>query len=198
MEKVFVEFNKLFAMSEATRKRIEMVTEEIIVEKKEILVRQGRPSPYVYFIEEGLLLITKIEGDKEVLTWVLIEMDFVISIGAFFEQLLAKDTIQAGERAVLKRMRYDQLMEICKADREFEAVVFRLKDRYYDRQNECCSKLRLEPIERYRWLMERHPELLTRLPVETLCKYLAITEARLYGIVKKIRAAARMKAISRK
>ena len=78
-------------------------------------------------------------------------------------------------------------MEICRHDPEFERVVTKLRAMYYDRHNDSCGKLKAAPIERYRWLMENYPELLTRLPVAILCKYLDIKEGALRKIMKEIR-----------
>lgn len=192
MELVFAVFAKHFEMEEETKQLLELHTEEAIFKKGEVIVKQGRPSPYVYFNVQGLVQIFTEMGEIKIVTWLLKELDFMMSIDAFFEQEPAKDTMQAIERTVVKRISYHHLMEICQADPEFEKVVGKLVRKYYARNHERDKMLGLPDLDKYLCLLEKDPELLTRVPVEILCNYLRMTQGRFFAIRKELRMAKRI------
>jgi CRP-like cAMP-binding protein len=152
--------------------------------KKALLLKAGHICQHIYFIHKGLLRCFYYHGDAEVCSWFMREGDVIISVESFFRQVASYESIQALEDCELFYMEYKDLQHIYRQYPEFNFVARVLTEKYY-----CLSEQRLFSIrmmrsqERYEYLTEHHPELVSRVPAKHLASYLGITEVML-SIIK--------------
>src|SRR5438067_9646520 len=82
------------------------------VSRKDYLLKAGRISNYIYFIEKGLIRCFYLKEAIEVSSWFMKEGDVIISIESFFQQKPSYESIQALEDCILYYISYAQLQFI--------------------------------------------------------------------------------------
>ena len=144
--------------------------------KGDYILKEGEICQDVYFLESGLIRIFDQQDDKENTSWLLKEGDIFISVASFFRQQPADESIVALEDCNCWRINYDQLEKTCKEFEEFNVHRRIITEHYYCRYRDRAKILTLSPKERYAYLIEKEPELLTRVPLNLLSSYLNLPQ----------------------
>jgi len=146
-----------------------------LLNRNEVLLREGETCQYLYFVHEGLLRAYHYEGDKEVTSWFRLEEDVVMSISGFYEQQPSDVTIEALEDTALLRLHYTDLQRIYAAFPEANTIGRMLMERYVQQSDERARMLCMPARERYLYILERRPELVQRVSLFHLASYLDMT-----------------------
>ena len=155
--------------------------------KKGWLLRAGNVSRQICFIESGLLRCFYIRDGNEVCSWFMKEGDIIISVESFFTQKPGYETIQAIEPCALHYISYEQLQSAYRHFPEFNFIARVLTEKYYALSEQRLYAIRMQRApERYRYLMENHPELILRVPSKWIASYLGITEVTLSALKGKL------------
>lgn len=155
--------------------------------KKDILLKIGRVSEDIYFINQGLFRCFYLIEDKEISSWFMKEGDVMISVESFFKQSISYESIQAIENAVVHSISYTELQYIYKNFSEFNFIGRVLTERYYALSEQRLHSLRFKNArKKYMHLLQNHPELILRVPSKYLASYLGINEVTLSKIKRDI------------
>lgn len=155
--------------------------------KKEYLLKAGHIAQSVCFIQQGLLRAFYIKGDKDVTSWFMKEGDISVSIESFYDQIESYENIQALEDCVLYYINHKELEYIYREFEEFNFIGRVLTIKYHKLWVKQLFSIRMQSAcERYKWLLENHPDLLVRVPAKYIASYLDITDVTLSTIRAKL------------
>ena len=111
------------------------------------------------------------------------EGDVIVSVESFFNQSPSYEAIQALEDCTLYYITYDELQFIFRNFMEFNFIGRILIEKYYTLSERRLYSLRMQKAQdRYKYLMDHHPELILRVPSKHLASYLGIAEPTLSTI----------------
>lgn len=162
---------------------LETTIQRIELRKGDHLLRAGQICRNLYFIESGLLKCYYIHKGKSVIDWFFGELETVVSIDSFYDQIAGEDFIQAIEKSVLYYISHEQLDYAYRAFREFDKLgrVLTLKYlRVWHRQTRNVRMLSAK--ERYLLLLQTRPDLINRVDVKDMASFLGISRERLSKI----------------
>lgn len=97
MEELTVLINSIYPVSQELRDHLLRVVKAKTVYKKEFLLKAGKVSHSLCFIQKGLLRAYYIKGSTQVSAWFMTDGDFIVSIESFYEQKESYESIQALE-----------------------------------------------------------------------------------------------------
>ena len=127
----------------------------------------------ILIIHKGLLKCYYLLDGTPVSDWFFGEMETIVSIDSFYDQVPSKDFIQALENTDLFYITYDDLENLYRNFIEFNVIGRILTNKYlriWHRQAQNIRMLTAE--ERYAFLLANQPELINRVPVRDLASYL--------------------------
>ena len=161
--------------------RIHLKTRKL--HKKDFLLKIGRVSEEIYFINQGLIRCFYLIDDKEVSSWFMKEGDVMISVESFFKQSISYESIQAVEDSVVHYITYSELQYLYKNFSEVNFIGRVLTERYYTLSEERLHSIRFKSArKKYAHLIKNHPELILRVPSKYLASYLGINQVTLSKI----------------
>jgi CRP/FNR family transcriptional regulator, anaerobic regulatory protein len=188
MEALLYFLNSIHALSDGLQNYLFEILKTKELKKKDFLLKAGHVCRNVCFIEKGLLRCFYTKGDGEVSSWFMKEGDVIISIESFYQQKESYESIQAIEDSLVYFISYTELNYIYRTFPEFNFIGRVLTEKYYTLWAEQLYALRMQQAtERYKWLMDHHPELILRVPAKYIASYLGIDETTLSKI-KNVRA----------
>lgn len=187
MKNLLVYLQSIHPCSIALQNHLFTVLKVKELSRKEYLLKHGRVSKEICFIEKGLLRCFYFKDDKEVCSWFMKEGDVTIPVKSFFNQRSSNEIIQALEDCILYYITYDELQYIYKTYPEFNFISRVLIEQYYSLSEQRLYSIRMQrSYERYDFLMEQHPDLIQRVQSKYLASYLGITVETLSRIRSKV------------
>ena len=158
-----------------------LVAAEIM--KKQFILKRGHICYNIYFIQQGLVRCFYTKEEREISSWFMCEGDVVISVESFFKQQPSYESIQALEDCAVCYISYRDLQYAYDTFPEFNITGRVLTEKYYMLSEQRLHSIRKQSaLEKYRFLMEHHPDLIRRVPSKYLSSYLGITEEHLSRI----------------
>ncbi|HEV9035643.1 MAG TPA: Crp/Fnr family transcriptional regulator [Puia sp.] len=157
------------------------------LKQEELLLSAGQVCKNIYFIRRGLLKCFYIVHEREVSDWFFGELETVVSIDSFYDQVASEDFIQALEDCELFCISFGELNYLFRTFVEFNVVgrvLFNKYLRIWHRQARNIRMLTAE--ERYQFLLTTQPNLIQRVPVRDLASYLDMSRETLSRMRRRI------------
>ncbi|WP_423147696.1 Crp/Fnr family transcriptional regulator [Rubrolithibacter danxiaensis] len=155
----------------------------IEVPAKTTLLEEGKISRTMFFIEKGCLRTWVNSNGKDITTQFFFEGDSVSSIESFRTNKPSLYSIESIEPSILLTISQKEFQAILKSSptgkKEMEEHLFR---RLFQSQQIFFSYLKNSPQQRYKDLIEQHPEIIQRVPQHYIASYLGITSVSLSRI----------------
>jgi len=143
------------------------------VMSEEVLLRPPQVCEHLYFIKKGLLKCYYMLHGQEVCDWFFGEMETVVSIDSFYDQLPSIDFIQAIEDCILYYITYRELDYLYQNYVEFNVVGRVLTNKYLRIWHKQAKNIRmLTAEERYQFLLDTQPGLVNRVSIKDLSSHL--------------------------
>jgi CRP-like cAMP-binding protein len=175
-QSLLVLFNSIEPLSHEIESEIASLLQHKVVQKKELLLRAGQICKHIYFIEKGLLRSYYFEDDNEVTTWFMKENDLIISVKSFFLQTESVENIEAIEEVSLHYISFDALMKLYNKHHSFCTIGRVLTQHYYIKSEERLLNIhKKEALAKYHYLLQQHPDIISRSPLKHIASYLGIT-----------------------
>ena len=187
MEEVFQLLNMVQPIAPPLREHLVNILRQKTLKKREYLLRAGQVCRNIYFIRKGMLRCYYLKDGKEVCSWFMKEGDVVISIESFYSQTASNEYLQALEETETWYISFQELQSIYHQFPCFNITGRIITQQYH--QHWACQlfAIRMQSAEeRYKWLMENHPQLLMRVPGKYIATYLDIAEVTLSKIRAKM------------
>lgn len=159
-----------------------------IIARKEILISEGDCCPHIYFVEKGLLcsFLTDDAGEAHVVQFAL-EGYWISDLYSFFSGKPAIYTVEALEDCqllVLDKRGFEAACDhLNKFERFFRILV---QNAYVQAQYRIARTFSADAGQRYLELVERHPDIVQRVPQFLIASYLGVKPQSLSRIRKQI------------
>ena len=187
MEHLLQFLERIHSLSDELKFHLAGILKEMVLSKKEFLLRAGSTSRCLCSIKHGLLRCFYSKDGIDISSWFMKEGDVIYSVESFLTQKPSYEYIQALEETSLFYITYEELKHIYETFPEFNYIGRALTEKYYVLSERRLYSLRMQRSqERYDYLLENHPELILRVPAKYLASYLGITEVTLSKIKSKI------------
>lgn len=187
MQHLLTSINTYHQLSEAAENALENCFEKIMLDKNELLLREGNICRHLYFLEQGALRgFYNLDG-KEITHWFGFENDFVTSFHSFITGQAAVENIQLVEECTLWRIAKNDLEGLYNDYHEIERLVRIAYEKYYIRLEERYVNAQFKSAkERYEQLLEQSPHILERVSLGSIASYLGISQETLSRIRSRI------------
>jgi len=160
-------------LSAACLAHLRKITKTTTLKQEEMLLSAGQVCRNLYFIRRGLLKCFYIVHQREVSDWFFGELQTVVSIDSFYDQVASEDFIQALEDCELFYITYEDLAYLYRTFIEFNVVGRVLTNKYLRIWHRQARNIRmLTAEERYTFLLQTQPELINRVSVRDLASFL--------------------------
>jgi CRP-like cAMP-binding protein len=156
--------------------------------KNELFLKEGKISDTYFFLEKGFMRAFAIDPDgNEVTTGFYAPNSVVFEVSSFFNRTRSKENIQALTDCEGWFITYEELNELfhsLPAFREFGRSVL---VRGYSTLKARMLSVITEPAEdRYKQLLQTHPEIFQHAQLKHIASYLGITDTSLSRIRKEL------------
>jgi CRP-like cAMP-binding protein len=154
--------------------------------KGELLLEEGKKTQDSYMVMKGCLRSFYTIDGLEKTTDFFLEQE-IITPACSIDNSASKYSIAALEDAVLLVSNPDTEAEGFSRFPEFEALCRKMSERELIKKQEALDMFKISsPEERYLFLLQKHPELLQRVPQYYIASYLGIQPQSLSRLRKRI------------
>lgn len=179
-------FRTDFGMAESDANEVLPYFRFIRVNKKEILLREGDISKYLYFINKGCIRSYYIsEEGTDATRNIFTEGKFSVVLNSFINEKPSRECLQTLEDTELLRMNKPDFTYLLETNSSWEKF-YRIKlerSRIMD-SSRLESFIRMNAKERYEHLLKHNPEFIRRFSNKIIASYLGITQENLSRLKK--------------
>lgn len=166
---------------------LDKMTKTTVIKKGESFLRNGNVARYAAFVISGQFAFTIIddEGNEKIIRFAFAD-DFLANCESFYQLAPSAVGITALEDSVIRRINIKQLqplydLHICIGNVNLK-IYQEMASQTFEHQYILSLK---NPVKRYKFLMEKRPEIIRRISIKNIAKYLyvsreAISRARLF------------------
>ncbi len=150
----------------------------IEAKRNELLLREGETCKYVYFIAKGCLQVFVHDNEmNETTRDIVTEDNWCSELISFGSGQPATENIRAVEPAELLAIDRNGFQEMMQTVPQFDKVYRQiLEASYANSVYRINTFVALSALDRIKWLMEKRPELITRLSSKLIASYLGINK----------------------
>ncbi|MBK7709482.1 MAG: Crp/Fnr family transcriptional regulator [Acidobacteria bacterium] len=184
----FVDYIKtFFPLSDAVAEELLGKSRKHSFQRHHLLHREGEVCDRLWFVERGLVRwFYHDEEGRDITDSFAAEHSFVTAFDSFFQRKPSRYFIEVLEDSEIYSMRYSDLDESFKKFPEIERVSRLVLLEILEQQLEKNTALQFRTAEqRYRFIIEKHPDLLQRVSLGNIASYLGITQETLSRIRSK-------------
>ncbi len=143
------------------------------VKKETVLLREGERCQYMYFIKRGAMMGQTIHQQKEIVTYISIDNEFVSSISGLHGVVPSQEAIIAVEDSELIAMHNDDLQELFSKYFDMNYLFRVMVEQYYRDAQERTHIIRVgNAKERYLYFINTKPGYIERLPLHLVASML--------------------------
>jgi CRP-like cAMP-binding protein len=157
-------------------------------EKGQVLIKEGEIARVCAFVLKGTFKnTTQCQEDEEKILGFGFETDFLASCESYNCQQPSAFAIVAMEPSLLMVTDNDRLVELCYKNQQVANAGFLLTIQLMQEHEEHLKILSLNsPLLRYEYMLKNHPELLQKVSLTDLAKYLYVSREALSRARKQI------------
>ncbi len=146
-------------------------------------LREGQIADYIWYIEAGSTRIYYRKSSKEITEWIALDREFFLSITSFFTRTPSRLIIHTLEPSVLWGIHYRDFMRLADAYHEIEKLLRKMVTRSLILSQERMESIQFETAhQRYLRLIQTHPDIIQRVPLQHIASFLGITKETLSRI----------------
>lgn len=162
--------------------------EPMEVKRGKHILKQGAVCKYVYFIVKGCVQVYVYDKNgNEYTRSFYLENNWVTDIFGFKNRTPSTEFIKCIEESKFLRIHHDAFQMLCSKVPLFDSMYKNLLESSYNttiyRVNTLTS---MSALERIQWLMEKKPELLTRISSKLIASYLGISPETMTRLKSKL------------
>ena len=187
--------HSIYPMPPELEEHLRTILKIKLLKKKEVLLTAGNTCKNVYFVSKGLLRSYYLNDDKEESKWFMKEGDVVFAVKSFLTQTPSNESIEALENCELYYITYHELQDIYKNHVSFNFQRGILTEKYYLLSEERSDTARfLKPLDRYKFLLNEYPELVSRVQTNYLASYIGVSRSTMYRLKVKVKLKSKSRA----
>lgn len=156
------------------------------IKKNEVFVEEGKICRHLYFLEKGLLRYFIIKDGNDITKTFTIAPYLFTSTLSFRNQKPANESIQAIEKSIVWQTTFSKMNELTKLN-SWNHFVKKVVNEVQEFAESLLMEVRTETAEkRYEKLLEKHSDLIHKIPLKHLSSFLGIAPQSLSRIRKKL------------
>lgn len=173
-------------LSEASRTQLKGCISVKSIPKGEYILKQGEVCKHLYFVNKGMVRIFYYKNGKEITEWFANEKHFCFSISSYFSQSPSNLIIEAIEDSEVFFLSKEAQYQLHKTNIEIANMMIASLSRALILSQQRMEALQFQTAkQRYYTLLEEHPEILKKVPLQYLASYLGMTQETLSRIRAK-------------
>ncbi|UZO82397.1 Crp/Fnr family transcriptional regulator [Aquimarina sp. ERC-38] len=159
--------------------------DELVIKRKEYLKLQGSIDTNLYYITTGSLRIYVVDEFEEHIIRFGYQTNFIAALDSFINEKPSDLYIQAIKKSRIKVIRKTNFMNFVRSSEENIGIWYlMLEDLILQQMERERDILTSSPLERYRRVSVRSPQLFQEIPDKYIASYLRMTPETLSRIKK--------------
>lgn len=158
---------------------------EVEINRNEYLKVKGSIDTNLYFIEEGSLRIYLIDEFEEHTIRFGYQNNFIVSLDCFITEQPSDYYIQALKKTKLKVLKKDVFKKLISSEKELQnfwtIILEQIVLQQLEREKDILTS---SPIERYKRVLKRSPQLFQEIPNKYIANYLKMAPETLSRLKK--------------
>ena len=160
---------------------------QINLEPMDDVFYPGDICKYMYFIKTGAVMAYSPHDDKEIVTYISVENEFVSSLSGLYGESPTREGLRAIEPTTLLGVHTDILQKWYDEFFELNFIIRKVYENYYRDAQERSHVVRLgDAKERYLYFAKTRGEIVERLPVSVLASFLDMKTETLMRIKRQV------------
>ena len=176
-QKLFSALNQFVMLSPQHQEELSKVVKVQELPQDVVLLALGEVSNHLHFLVEGTVRAVCYQDNKEITAWFGFEGDFVNSFYSFVSRKPSLESIVVMANCKLVSISYEDLQGLYEKDYLWNKLGRLVIENYYIEYGERILSLQsMSASERYDELIDKHPDILTKVKLGHLASYLGITQ----------------------
>lgn len=176
-------FDDFHVISQDSFEKIEKITTQLNLKKKEELQAIGKTCKTIYFLNKGLARIYYLKDGTDVTDSFILENNIIVRVESLFRNLPSKKAIEVLEDSEIIAIDAHKLFQLYDENPSIERLFRKIfEESHVETVNRIESLQFNSAEERYRNLIEDHPEIIKRIPLKYIASFLGITQVSLSRI----------------
>ena len=186
MDAFFKTISHFSQLSEQSKQALAGILKKLELPKGHVLVKQNTICNHTWFIEKGLTRTYYLKNGKDITDWISPENSFACSILSYLTRTPDRRIIELLEPSIIWAIHNNDLEGLCAKHHDIENLgrhlvgfgLVQVQQRFDDLHFSTSA-------QRYKLLLETHPDYIKRIPLGILASYLGMTQETLSRIRKK-------------
>lgn len=154
---------------------IEQSLKVVKLKKNHILIREGEPHPFAYYVVKGAVRSFYLKEQVEVSTWFAFEDELVGTLKSYHNQP-SRETMQLLENCTLISINLPALSQLVLTNLEISNFIAAIVTEYAEfLEDRLYYSAFTSSMERYVNLLHNEPEVFQRVPLTYIASYLGIS-----------------------
>lgn len=180
--------DRVYPVPAAARHQLTTAFQPIRYPKGHLLMKAGKVEPDIYFISRGIVRAFVYQHNHKITFWFGSEGDTVLSMRSYVERQPGYEHIELLEDCLLYRLSTNDLEVLFRENIQIANWGRKLAERELIKTEErLISRQFSTATERYKALLEEHPDLVKRVQLGHIASYLGITQVSLSRIRAEFR-----------
>ena len=185
--KITAFFSKIVDLNDEEKKHLVDKLEVFHFKKKDLIVKEGATSKYVYFVNNGVLRSYYLKNGEEFTTQFYFENSYCSSYSSFLTQDKGRINIECLTDVEVLALSFDNVQNMYKNSKAFNTFGRRISEFLYIDFFERSSSFLLDDAKtRYLNLVKGRPEVLKSIPNYMIASYIGITPESLSRLKKQL------------
>jgi len=160
---------------EGTR-ALSLIMEPLKLAKGETFVKEGDVAEYIHYVEKGLVRQFYFKNNRDLTEHISYEGNIVICLESYLREEPTRLMAETLEPSIIWRIRKENLYHLMEQSHEVELLYHKILEYSLIASQQKADAMRFETAQnRYRLLMERHPEIIKRAPLVYIASFLQMT-----------------------
>jgi AraC-like DNA-binding protein len=178
----------LYPVSKKLQKEFKKHAVEVKLQQEDHVLLQGGICKYMYFIKSGAVMGYTYHQDKEIITYITVENEFVSSLSGLYGEQPSREAIKAIEPTVLLGVHTDILLGWYDKFFDLNFIIRKVYEIYYRDAQERSHIIRVgDAKERYLYFSKTREAAVERLPIPILAAFLNMKPATLIKLKKDLK-----------
>lgn len=156
-------------------------------DRNQYLIEEGSTAAYYYFLESGYArsYVINQEG-ADISTRFFGPGEIVIDWHSYFLKKKCRENIQAITPCVAWKISFEDFMKLFHIEAFREVGRTRLVNHFFELKTHTVSIIADSATDRYRNLLENHPDIVQNVPLKQIATFLGVTDTSLSRIRKEL------------
>lgn len=163
-------------LSPEATKALSLIMEPMKLAKGEVFIKEGDIAHYVHYVEKGLVRQFYYKNKRDLTEHISYEGNVVICLESYLRQEPTRLMAETLEPSIIWRMSKENFYRLTEEMREVELLYRKIFEYSLLVSQQKADDMRFETAhDRYRLLMERHPEIVKRAPLVHIASFLQMS-----------------------